>query len=104
MWWLPRRLYVKREKVIDPILVSDLNRFHPPLPPALIAPPHVACSASLRRKGSGFLRVAIERWPQATLRVTLPPIMRQMRDALFDTDATVRREGRHTFGVFIRLW
>ncbi|CAN0151079.1 unnamed protein product, partial [Laminaria digitata] len=60
--------------------------------------------ASLRRKGSGFLRVAIESWPEANLRPTLSPIMRQMRDALFDTDATVRREGRHTFGVFIRLW
>ncbi|CAM9572338.1 unnamed protein product, partial [Ectocarpus sp. 13 AM-2016] len=60
--------------------------------------------AYLRRKGSGFLCVAIERWPRDALRTTLPPIMGQMRKALFDADATVRREGRHTFGEFIRLW
>lgn len=63
-----------------------------------------APSAYLRRKGSGFLCVAVERWPRDALRTTLPPIMGQMRKALFDADATVRREGRHTFGVFIRLW
>lgn len=61
-------------------------------------------TAYLRRKGSGFLCVAIERWPRDVLRTSLPPIMGQMRKALFDADATVRREGRHTFGVFIRLW
>lgn len=61
-------------------------------------------AAHLRRKGSAFLCVAIERWPRNTLRITLAPIMGQMRHALFDADATVRREGRHTFGVFIRMW
>ncbi|CAM9642397.1 unnamed protein product [Scytosiphon promiscuus] len=60
--------------------------------------------AHLRRRGSTFLCVAIQRWPRETLRITLSPIMGQVRNALLDADATVRREGRHTFGVFVQMW
>lgn len=61
-------------------------------------------SAFLRRKASGFLRVALTQWSDTIIQPTLPVILHQMRRGLFDPDATVRREGRYTFAEFIRSW
>jgi len=60
--------------------------------------------AYLRRKASTFLRVAIERWPRDVQRASLMAMLEQIPKTLLDVDANVRREGRHTFGAFVRRW
>ena len=63
-----------------------------------------AGAAYLRRKGSRFLCFMLEKWPEEALGVSRPLIINQIRKAMVDSDANVRRECRSTFGAFVRLW